>query len=71
MRKLLIIGLILAGCSNQPQHCDWEECPANQEYKEYTDMWFIRQIHMNNPELSYEKCEYIFFYDCKDTTINN
>lgn len=52
------------------QHCCWEECPVNINYKEFSDNYCIKNIHINNPDLSYENCEYILNVDCKDTTIN-
>ena len=72
--KILLITLVwlnIVGCSSQPQHCGWEECPANETYEEYSDAWCIKEIHMNNPQLSYEQCEFILFHDCKDTLLNN
>ena len=50
--------------------CNWEDCPVDTEYTEFSDAWCIKEIHMNNPERTYEYCEYILNVDCKDTTIN-
>jgi hypothetical protein len=64
---ILITGYIFFN----PQHnCNWEECPAIKDYEQFSDDWCIKDLHMRNPEWSYEDCEYILQVDCKDTMIN-
>ena len=63
-----VVGFLIF--NNQNKHkCNWEDCPANTEYSEFSNAWCIKEIHMNNPERTYEYCEYILNVDCKDTTI--
>jgi hypothetical protein len=49
------------------QHsCGWDECPAYEQYEEYTDEWCIRDLHMRNPDSTYEWCEYVFHVDINE-----
>lgn len=76
MKKLLIIPIIAIFVFsyfdfNKSHHtCNWEECPINIECEEFSDLWCIKQIHLENPTKTYEECEYILFVDSKDKTIN-
>ena len=52
-------------CCNSAQGC-----PIGRDCDEFSDLWCIKQIHSENPEKTYEECEYILFVDGKDATIN-
>lgn len=53
------------------QHqCSWDECPAFETYEEYTDSWCIRDLHMRNPDSTYEWCQYVFDVDINEEPAN-
>jgi len=76
MKKLIVIPIIIIFAigyfylNNNHHTCNWEECPIGRDCDEFSDLWCIKQIHLENPTKTYEECEYILFVDGKDTTIN-
>ena len=71
MKKLFIIPIIIISIllhfyfNNHA--CNWEICPANEEYEIYTDAWCIKEIHLENPIKSYKECQDILFENDKQT----
>lgn len=76
MKKLLIIPMISIYIlsyfyfNNSHHTCNWEECPIERNCKKFTNLWYIKQIHLKNPKKTYEECEYILFVNGKKATIN-
>lgn len=68
---LMAIAFIHATLTKPTQHkCNWEVCPYDSTFEQYSDQWCLQQIHKAQPELTYEDAEYILMMDCKDSDIN-
>ena len=68
---LMAIAFIHATLTKPTQHeCNWEVCPMDTHPEDYSDEWCIKQIHTNQPDLTYEDAEYILEMDCKDADLN-
>jgi hypothetical protein len=71
MKAVTILSLLALGFILLSSHkCDWKECPANKDYEQFSDLDCIKQLHLSDPSMTYEECEYILEVDCKDVTIN-
>ena len=70
MKTTLFITIIISVFYLNTHKCSWQECPAKENFEKYSDSWCIQQTHIEQPEKSYEECEYILFADGKDTNIN-
>ena len=65
------IVIVLTNKATEHNHkCNWEECPERYSYSEFSNDWFIREMHLQNPEKTYKECDSILNINSKDTTIN-
>ena len=65
MTKYIVLAMSLMTLfSCQLSHqCNWEECPLNERYDEFSDAWCIQDLHERHPDWTYEDCEYVLFVD--------